>query len=275
MTELAHLAGKVALVTGGASGIGLGMASAFAAAGMTLVLADIDEGQLATAAEGLRAGGARVITARLDVRDRAAWAELVARIDAELGGVWLLCNNAGVSAFDKLAEMPAQAWDWLLGINLGGVFNGVHAVVPGMIARGTGHVVNTGSLGGLAVVPGTPIGAYYVAKAGVIALSEKLREEVADHGVGVSVLCPGPVESRLQATSAGTRPGSPDEREPNDYRAGEQGVLSARAVGDLVVRGVLENSPYILPHPQARPMVERRFAALLAAFDGAAARTQS
>ena len=159
MTGLAHLAGNVALVTGGASGIGLGMATAFAEAGMTLVLADIDEGQLATAAEGLRASGARVITARLDVRDRDGWAALVARVDAELGGVWLLCNNAGVAAFDTLAEMPAEAWDWLLGINLGGVFNGVHAVVPGMIARRTGHVVNTGSLGGLAAFEGIPIGA--------------------------------------------------------------------------------------------------------------------
>lgn len=264
------LSGKVALVTGGASGIGLGMATVLARAGMKLVLVDIDEAALAAAARELEAGGATVLTARLDVRDRSGWSDLVARVDAELGGVFILCNNAGVSAFDKLAEMSAANWDWIVGINLDGVFNGVHAVVPGMIARGAGgHVVNTASAGGLGSIPGVPIGSYYVTKAGVIALSEKLREEVAEHGIGVSVLCPGLVETRLQQTSQATRPEGTDLRGETPLPDDVPGVISAVEAGEHVLRGVLANRTYIYTHADVKPLVQGRFAALLADFEPA------
>ena len=187
--------GRVALVTGGASGIGQALGRELARRGAAVVLADIDDaGAEATAAE-IRSNSGRARAAHLDVRDREAFRALVADVLVREEGLDLLFNNAGIAIVGETLAMSDDDWDRMIDINVRGVSNGVQAAYPEMVKRGRGHIVNTASVAGLTPQPGFT--AYAMAKHAVVGLSVSLRAEAARHGVRVSALCPGVVRTPL------------------------------------------------------------------------------
>lgn len=199
------LRGKVAVVTGAASGIGAALARHFAAAGMQVVLADIEVDALDKATGRLIAEGADVICVRTDVSSLQDVTELFEAATSRFGAVDVLCNNAGVTSAGRFDQLSLKDWRWVLDVNLWGVINGCHTFVPHMLERRTGHVVNTASVAGFTSAANT--GPYSASKHAVVALTECLREELAagDTGVGVSLLCPGLVATRI-ASSERNRP---------------------------------------------------------------------
>ena len=272
------LAGRTALITGGASGIGLGMARAFLAAGLRVVIADIDEAALAAARTALPGLGAAL---PLNVTRSAAWDQALDAAEAALGPIDILCNNAGVGQGrfadgrdTRVADMPEALWRMVLEINATGTFLGARAILPRMLARGSGHIVNTASTGGLMAPAG--IAAYCASKFAVVGLSESLRAELAPAGIGVSVLCPGGVRSNLFASSAAIRatiPGAADgmASEATEALRTEQAQrMDPVSVGQAVLRAIAANALYIIPHPEYLGHVEERHAALAAAFGASA-----
>ncbi|HMP55132.1 MAG TPA: SDR family oxidoreductase [Novosphingobium sp.] len=248
-----------AFITGGASGIGLGIADALAARGLAVTLADIDAEALA---EVVAARGPAFRGVVLDTRDREGWISARDEAEAASGPVDVLVNNAGIAPDGKLwSEADPDSFDRIIAINLTGVFNGVWAFAGAMRARGRGHIVNTSSQAGLAAsMPG--VGAYSVAKFGVTALSENLRKELAGSGVGVSVLCPGLVQTNLGRNTAkisGVVRSENLEMPPSD--------VTPAAVGRMVVRGIEADAPYIITHKSAWRGQEDRFAAIRQACD--------
>jgi NAD(P)-dependent dehydrogenase (short-subunit alcohol dehydrogenase family) len=202
--KLDDFSGRVAFVTGGAQGIGLGIARALATAGAKVAIADINEKALATAEQELQDTTTAMAVA-LDVRDRDAYAKVADRVEAQLGPVSLLFNNAGVIGSTSPGRMSYQSWDWVIGINLHGVYHGIQTFVPRMIDRGDGgYVVNTASGAGL--VAGSSGFLYTTSKFGVVGLSEALHHELEAHRIGVSVLCPGPVATDIIRHTAELRP---------------------------------------------------------------------
>ena len=189
-------AGRTAIVTGGASGIGRAIGDHLHALGARVVLADIDGETAHTAASEIAdAPGGSITGVQLDVRDREGVRALVAEVAGREGGLDLLFNNAGISVGGPSEEMPDEHWDRAIEVNLGGVVNGVIAALPVMIAQGRGHIVNTASAAGLLSAPF--VAAYSATKHAVVGLSGALRPEVAPHGVRVTVLCPGMVETPI------------------------------------------------------------------------------
>lgn len=269
-----ELAGQVAFVTGGASGIGLAMAEAFAGAGMKLVVTDVDRPALESVAERFRGRNVPVLTLALDVTDRGAFADAADRAWEAFGGVHLLCNNAGVYRGGSLDAVTFEDWDWVLGVNVGGVVNGIQTFVPRMRDAGEGgHVVNTASMAGLAASPG--LGIYNTSKFAVVGLSEALRADLEPHGIGVSVLCPGMVrtgilDSERNRPQAHAASDARAERAAADQKALMEAMMAtgidAEAVGRMVLDGVRENRFWLLTHPEMRAMVEARSQDLLAAF---------
>ncbi|MEJ5977472.1 SDR family NAD(P)-dependent oxidoreductase [Novosphingobium sp. PS1R-30] len=252
-----------AFVTGGASGIGLGIAEALAARGAAVTLADIDAAALALAT----AGRERFRGVVLDVRDREGWVRAKAEAEAALGPVDVLVNNAGIGPDGAaIADLTPESFDRIIGINLTGVFNGVATFAADMRAAGRGHVVNVASVAGLfASAPG--VSAYAVAKFGVVALSETLRSELAPHGVGVSVLCPGFVATNIIANTARLSGIASDYDGDTVPGTG----MSPTEAGEIVARGIAANRLYILTHPEMWPMIEARHAAIAADFAAASA----
>ena len=191
------LAGRVAVVTGGASGIGRGMAERFAAASMRVVVADIEEPPLAETVRSIRAAGGEALAVACDV---SSWPSVEALRDActeAYGPADVLCNNAGVAAAGTMAELSLKSWEWCLGVNLWGVIHGCRAFLDAMIDQGSGHIVNTASVLGHLTSAG--IGPYNVSKHGVVAFSETLHAEMlaSGTGVGVTCLCPGLVSTNI------------------------------------------------------------------------------
>jgi NAD(P)-dependent dehydrogenase (short-subunit alcohol dehydrogenase family) len=267
------LAGRAAFVTGGASGIGLGVAAALVAEGVRVAIADIDEEQLGAAAAHLREAGGESFACTLDVRDREQWQTARAAAETALGPVSILCNNAGVTGYDRIVDTPPEHWDWILGVNLTGTFNGIHTFARAMIDRGDGgHVVNTASIAGLYGSRNLTVGAYAASKFGVVGLSERLRAELAPDGIGVSILCPGLVSTRIGANAQQLRPGPPGvELVDNPVFAGlRKGTpvagLSPQTCGRSVVAAIKENRAYVITHPHFRSLVEARHEAILADF---------
>ncbi|HEY6532556.1 MAG TPA: SDR family NAD(P)-dependent oxidoreductase [Acidimicrobiales bacterium] len=197
--------GQVAVVTGGASGIGLGLANAFADRGLDVVIADVSEARLADAVSALEAKGVAALGLRTDVRSLAEVQALAAAAIERFGRIDIVCNNAGVvSAGVPMWDVPVDDWDWVMDVNLGGVLNGIRAFVPHLVAQGTGHVVNTASMAGL--VPQPTASAYVASKCAVVGISEclALELELFAPGVGVTVLCPGTVDTDILSSGRDT-----------------------------------------------------------------------
>ena len=259
-------AGKVAFVTGGASGIGFGMAEAFAARGVRLVLADIETGALAPAVQQLEAAGAEVIGVTCDVSSRASVERAAEQAYARFGRVHVLCNNAGVSPAGSLDESRPEDWQWALGVNLMGVVHGIQVLVPAMKAHGEGgHVVNTSSIAGLVALP--TLGIYTATKYAVVGISETLRAELAPFGIGVSVLCPSFVRTRL-ADSGRNRPRDLGPADPmSDFVVQAlRGGLEPRAVGEVVAAAIEADRLYVLTHADSKLGFQMRADAILQSF---------
>jgi NAD(P)-dependent dehydrogenase (short-subunit alcohol dehydrogenase family) len=273
--SMEKLAGRVAVVTGGASGIGLGIARAAVAEGMRVALLDIEDAALDGARRSL---GADAIALRADVSDPATLAAAAEQVLARFGRIDVICNNAGVLTQGRLAESRIRDWEWLVGVNLLGVVHGIRVFVPHLRAHGEGgHVVNTASVAGLSALPGG-LGIYTATKHAVVALSEVLHEELAPEGIGVSVLCPGGVRTRIFEAGR-NRPevlGGPDAdalRAAAANGVAEMG-MDPLAVGERVLRAVRANELYVLTHPEFRAAFAARAEAILAAYDRAAKETR-
>jgi NAD(P)-dependent dehydrogenase (short-subunit alcohol dehydrogenase family) len=271
-----ELSGRVAVVTGAASGIGRGLAERFAAEGMKVVLADVEEQALAAAEADLAATGAEVLAVATDVSSRTSVDDLADASVERFGAVHVLCNNAGVSGgMGPIWQTTEADWQWVLGVNLMGVVHGVQAFVPGMVAHGEpGHVVNTSSVLGLSSGGGS---IYSVSKHAVTRLSEGLYHDLRAAGapVGVSVLCPGMIATRI-VTADRNRPAHlrnpgieiPPEmlerRKVMQERFLEMGMPPAEVAG-MVVDAIRDDRFYVLTHPgMIWPHVEARVQAILA-----------
>jgi NAD(P)-dependent dehydrogenase (short-subunit alcohol dehydrogenase family) len=243
-----RLDGRVAVITGGGSGIGLGMAEAFGAEGMRVVLADVQAERLDAAAELVRAAGAPdVRTVPTDVRDPAAVDALaVATIDA-FGAVHVLCNNAGVSTLGYQWDTSLEDWRWVFDVNVFGVVHGIRAFVPHLVAQDEAHVVNTASMAGLITSAGSaPYGA---SKHAVVGMTKALRAELAIRNahVGVSVICPGEVKTNI-TENIRTKGGERDLARVEALRQRLTTAMEPREVGDMVVDAIRHRRFWILPN---------------------------
>jgi NAD(P)-dependent dehydrogenase (short-subunit alcohol dehydrogenase family) len=268
------LSGKVAFITGGASGIGLSMAQAFGAEGMSVMLADIEPEALERAVAGLRERQIRAEGVVADVASRASIQAAAGAAIAAFGKVHVVCNNAGVGAGGMMDAVTPSDWDWVIDVNLKGVVYGVETFAPLIAAHGEGgHFVNTASLAGMVSPPGME--PYCATKFAVVAMSEGWKEQLAAKGIGVSVLCPGFVKTRINESRRNRQAMyGPDERAPPPADAPPSRVLSGipvEPVGRRVVEAVKANELYVFTHPGSRAAVAARFERILAAFDTAEA----
>ena len=260
-----ELSGKVAVVTGGASGIGRALGDRFASNGMKVVLADVDEKELDVAANELRELGAQAVGVRADV---AVATDLEHLRDAALhafGSVHVVCNNAGVGTGGPLWEVPLESWRWVLGVNLWGVIHGVHTFTPLLVEQGEGHIVNTASSAGLTSVP--LVGPYATTKHAVVGLSESLALDLAGTGVGVSALCPMWVRTRILESYRNAPPevlaaeearGSPLPDRMSVLAAIVEGGLDPAFVAEEVIEAVKTDRFYVLPHPAVKDAAVER-----------------
>jgi NAD(P)-dependent dehydrogenase (short-subunit alcohol dehydrogenase family) len=259
------LQGKVAVITGGASGIGRAVADRAAGEGMKIVLGDIEEGPLKEAVDELTGRGAEALGVVTDVSDAASVRALRDRTLDRFGAVHMGHNNAGIGLGGPIWEVSEEDWRWILGVNLWGVINGVAAFVPALIEQGEGHVVNTASIAGLIAAPF--LGPYNATKQAVVAISETLYKDLQGIGapIGVSVLCPGFVRTRI-AESERNRPAwAPDRDVPgaDELRGAVQsmvaGGIEAAAVAERVIDAVRSDTFYILTHPELDDAIATRF----------------
>lgn len=264
-----NLPGKTAFVTGGASGIGLGIAKALLGAGMNVVVADIRDDHLEQAA-GELGSPERVLTLKLDVTDRAAYARAADAAEARFSKIHLLCNNAGVAVIGPTELATYADWDWVMGVNLGGTINGIVTLLPRILKHGEGgHIVNTASMSGLVPHPGATI--YGTSKGAAVHMMECMRAELEPKGVICSAFCPGAVQSNI-AEAAKTRPTAlADTGYAQADRRRQQGgnffhlYRTKEEVGARVLQGILNDELYILTHSEFREGVEERAQAMCAA----------
>lgn len=259
-------AGKVAVVTGAASGIGLALAERFATSGMHVVLADVDDAGLAAAAEKLGVRGVETLTVRTDVSDEASVQALAAAAVARFGTVHVVCNNAGVMSTGDPWFGPLSSWTWVMGVNFWGVVHGVRAFLPVLAAQGEGHIVNTASIAGL--LPGFGA-AYDASKHAVVAMTEDLYTSMLQAGlpIGVSVLCPGWVRTNLMdakrnwPTDLGDEPAAAlgsDIVLGHVRRVIDEGMPPA-AIADLIADAVEAQRFWVLPHPDFVELAVQRW----------------
>lgn len=268
--------GKTAFVTGGASGIGFAMAKAFGAAGMNVMLADIEREPLEKAVEELRQRQVKVEGVDCDVADRKSVEAAAAACVEAFGKVHVVCNNAGVGGGGAIGTMKPGDWDWTINVNLMGVVYGMEAFLPHLRAHGEGgHFVNTASMAGMISPPGME--PYSATKFAVVAMSEGWAGQLAPDNIGVSVLCPGFVSTRIHE-SARTRQERFGEATAGDDEATSaaaqfvQAGIPADVVGACVLEAVRDNDFYIFTHPDMRPAVEARFQRIMEGFDRAGTR---
>ena len=264
------VAGKVAFITGAASGMGLGMAKAFSKAGMKVMMADIDEKRLHAAAAELRANGADVDAIRCDITVEDQVFAAAAATVKRFGKVNVLCNNAGVSIGGLSEQLSQKDWDWVIAVNQTAVVYAMRAFLPLMKANGeSGHVMSTSSMAGL-VNAGAGWGAYNASKHAVVGMMEVLYSELKDSPIGVSVLCPGAVSTNILEASK-HRPdhfGKSDDRPISLNPIGEtlQNGLDPDVVGELVLSAILENQFYIFTDPGMERQIDRLFDRLKLGF---------
>lgn len=255
-----ELAGKVAVITGGASGIGRATALALARNGVDVVIADVNETRLAETRDALAAAGRRALAVRCDVsRDEDVERLATEAIDA-MGRVDILMNNAGVILRGALERIEVADWEWSFGINVLGVVRGVRALLPHMLERGSGHIVNTASIAGLVALTGE--GAPYVSsKFAVVGLTEALALYARPRGVGVSLLCPGGVDTNLLETERAVGFTTPEQEDAEHAVArAMQGnrVQTPEEVAAAVVEAIAEDRYLIMPDSFHQPLIERR-----------------
>ena len=269
------LAGKTAFVTGAASGIGLGIATALAQAGVKVMLCDIEEAALASAVEGLKRTNADVASVRADVSLKAELQAAAEETRARYGNVHILINNAGVGGVGPYGTWSDAGWNWLLGVNFMAVVWGIEIFVPMIENQGGGHIVSTASIAGLISSNSSP---YNVSKYGVVALSEGLRNELAPRGIGVSVLCPGFIRTNIMNSRRNLPErfaGVTEAPLLNDAHRDRVKQLAERVsrgidplyVGELVREGIENDWPYIFTDCELEPLIEARFTEIKRGFD--------
>ncbi len=267
------LAGKVAFITGGGSGVALGQAKVLAEeAGMRVVIADIREDHLRSASEYFTQRQLPVHAIRLDICDRQAYVRAADEAERVFGPVQLLCNTAGVSQFGPVEKASYDDWDWQLDVNLKGMINGVQTFMPRMIERGSGgHVVNTASMSAFVALPNTAI--YCTTKYAVRGYSESLRVELDKFGIGVSLLCPGAVNTNIHESVLSR----PDRYQETGYYGADPEIFARlKAViaegidpvdlGRIVLAAVRRNEFWVLPYPEFIPALEKCHAEVIAAL---------
>jgi NAD(P)-dependent dehydrogenase (short-subunit alcohol dehydrogenase family) len=275
-----ELNGRVAVVTGGGSGIGRGIALGLGAAGMTVAVGDVQRSTAESVAAEVESAGGRAFALGVDVTSVESLAAAAKEMVARAGGVNLLCANAGVLArVAPLAEHTVGDWEYTLSVNVMGIVKTVAAFLPALRDRAPdAHILTTASLGGIVSDVRAPIGAYIASKYACVGYSEMLRGELASEGIGVSVLCPGVVASNLLGTSTANRPDAFGEQAAPQLAslgAGGAGsapappvkVLAAEEVGPIVIRAIRANRFHVLTHPETKRLAERRFEAMLDDFD--------
>ena len=261
---------KVAFITGGASGVGLGMAKVFIKAGMKVVIADIRQDFLDTAMNEFK-NKENIHAIKLDITDREAMAEAAEETIRVFGKVHILCNNAGINLFKTIEDSTYEDWDWVIDVNLNAVFNGVHTFVPKIQSHGEGgHIVNTASMA--AFVAGPTAGIYTATKFAVRGLSESLRLSLAQHNIGVSVLCPGLVKSQIYKSEQirpqhlfGDAYDVDTEFMERLEQVHEMGMDPVE-IGEKVLRGIKQNDLFILSHPDHKEEVRELCDEIIAAF---------
>ena len=266
--------GKVGFITGGASGIGLGIAKVFVNAGMQVVIADLRQDHLDSAMEYFeqKQQRASVHPIRLDVTDREGMERAAQESEQRFGKIHVLVNNAGIGIEGPLEKATYSDWDFGIGVNLGGVINGLQTFLPRILRHGEGgHIVNTASLAALVTMPAYMV-MYVTSKAAVLALSEALSTELPGKNIGVSVLCPGPVKSNIHELGKNR----PDRFKGSSGFAEAEQLLGQRVVsdmwmepeqvGEMILDAVLNNRLYVITHGEWRPMAEARFNAMLNAM---------
>lgn len=275
-----RLEGRAAFVTGSGSGIGRGIALALADEGVDVAVADLDAASAEAVAHEIEGRGRKAIALACDVTSEASLAEAARVAGAALGDLHVLSNNAGVMLpIGPVCETTAEDWDYVFSVNLFGVVGSCRVLLPALRAHGDeAHIVNTASMAGIASPPQFQIAVYAASKHACVAYTEYLRAELAPEGIGVSVLCPGMIESNLGATSARNRPErfggpqpAPADSGPSQRNAppGSR-VLGGEECGRIVVRGIRDDRPYIVTHPEALPALEKRFQRLRDAFSAEA-----
>jgi NADP-dependent 3-hydroxy acid dehydrogenase YdfG len=268
-----NVAGKVAFITGGASGIGLGMANAFMNAGMKVVVSDFREDHLEKSSVFFRQKGCEknVLQLLLDVTDREAFNRAADEAERAFGKVHILCNNAGVGVLGPIKLAKFGDWDWALDVMIGGVVNGIQIFLPRILKHGEGgHIITTSSMGGVLPLSESPI--YSTAKAAVIAMCEAMRGELAADNIGVSAFCPGPVATNIREVGQ-MRPekyrknsGYAEREAELAHRENPPNWMNIEECGERVLRGILRNDLYIFTHREFKEGVAERMEAMLASF---------
>lgn len=265
-----EIAGKVAVVTGGASGIGRGLCRALAAGLADVVVADVDAARAVHVAAELERGGVRSVGVECDVTDRASVEALADRAWAAFGRVDILCNNAGVGTLGPILDTPVRDAEWLFAVNVWGVIHGCQVFVPRFLAaEQPAHVLNTGSEHSVGI-PFPGMGIYTATKHAVLALSDVLRRELEPHAIGVSILCPGVVRTEIwnAGRSRPERFGGPQDS-PAEFASFLESGMDPDEVGRIAVRGIAAGDFFIMSHPEVRAVAEARCGDVLSAFDAA------
>jgi NAD(P)-dependent dehydrogenase (short-subunit alcohol dehydrogenase family) len=264
------LVGRVAVVTGAASGIGRALAMALGAAGCDVVLADVEKIALDDALDEIRAQGSSAIAVPCDVRSEDDMDALRDQAHAQFGPVDIVCLNAGVSPSGAVLETSQETWRWLIDVNLMGVVHGLRAFVPDLVQRGSGHVVITGSLAGL--VPTPSLGPYSAVKHALTALAEVLRTELDGTGVHVSLICPGAVRTGIAEGERNRPPDYPgtshaDPELAQRYREAVAASTTLPAhVATAVIDALLDHRFLVLPSPEGLQMIDQRLKELQSAI---------
>jgi NAD(P)-dependent dehydrogenase (short-subunit alcohol dehydrogenase family) len=278
--DMRELAGKTAFVTGGASGIGLALGRAFAQAGMQVMLADIEAEALAAAVDGLRDVGPGVHSVSCDVADAASVERAAQATYRAFGNVHVVCNNAGVAAGGGIDTISLDNWRWVIDVNLMGVLYGIRSFLPHIRSHGEGgHIVNTASMAG--IDSGLGFSPYVASKYAVVGMSEGLASQLKPHGIGVTVLCPGYVRTRIGESGRNRPerygptpvldPAGPAAALVAEIAGRLQAGLDPAAVAARLLEAIRDDELYVFTHPEMRAGFDERFAAIAAAIDRAAA----